>query len=158
MDKDKLKFAKNCKMAEIGFKNRKKLLKDAGIAFTFPAIFAIIMSILLNLILLSVVLFEVLLYGAFATYAHLCNRDDISKCNVGTTNFTYKDYKQMKKSGELDKLYQKVEEMNKQEAEENYQRYLEFVNGKTYTPVKTSSVENIQETDKDNEIENNNNL
>ena len=89
MEQDKLKFAKNCKMAEIGFKNRKKILKDAGIAFTFPAIFAIIMSILLNPILLSVVLFEVLLYGAFATYAHLCNRDDISKCNVGTTNFTY---------------------------------------------------------------------
>ena len=101
MDQNKLKFARNCKRAEIGFKNRKKLLKDSAIAFIFPAIFAIIMSILLNPLLLGVLIFEVLLYGSFATYTHLCNRDDIKKCNVGTTNFTYKDYKQMKKSGEL---------------------------------------------------------
>ena len=149
MDQNKLKFARNCKRAEIGFKNRKKLLKDSAIAFIFPAIFAIIMSILLNPLLLGVLIFEVLLYGSFATYTHLCNRDDIKKCNVGTTNFTYKDYKQMKKSGELDRLYQQIDEEMQKEAQEMYPQYLEFISGKRYTPVVTTS-ERVEEDKKDN--------
>ena len=51
-----------------------------------------------------------------------------------------------------------IEEMQKQETNEMYQQYLEFVKGKSYTPVKTSSVENNQETENANEIEINNNL
>ena len=108
-----------------------------GIAFIFPGVFAIIMSILMNPILLTVLIFEGLLYGSFATYAHLCNRDDINKCGK-EYNLTYTDYKQMKKSGELEILYKQIEEMQKQEANEMYSQYLDFVKGKSYTPVKTT--------------------
>lgn len=151
MEQDKLNFAKNCQRAEIGFKNRKRLLRDFAVTCIFPAGFAIIMSILLNPIILSVVLLEVLLYGSFATYAHLCNCDDIKKCNVGTTNFTYKDYKQMKKSGELDKLYQQIEDIEKQEAKEMYSQYLEFCKGKSYTSVKIDSIDKIEELETNND-------
>ena len=157
MEQDKLNFAKNCKYTETGFKSRKKLLKRMGISFIFPAIVAICMSIVYP-VFLGIVFFEVLLYGSFATYAHMCNRDDINECNVGSTNFTYKDYKEMKKSGELDKLYQHIEELNKKEAEKNYQQYLRFVEGKSYTPVKTLFVEKNQDTKDNNDVEINNNL
>ena len=155
MEQDKLKFAKNCKRAEIGFKNRKKLLKDAGIAFIFPAIFAIIMSITFPIIW-AVFACITALYGSFVFYAHLCNVNDINQCGK-EINFTYKDYNQMKKSGELVRLYKQIEEMQKQEANEMYSQYLDFVKGKTYTPVKTTDkkVENQYEFV---EKENNNNL
>ena len=65
MEKDKLNFAKNCKRAEKGFKSRKKLLKDAGIAFIFPAIFAIIMSITFP-VLWAVFACFIALYSSFA--------------------------------------------------------------------------------------------
>ena len=156
MEKDKLNFVKKCKIAEEGFKNRKKLLKDTGIAFIFPAIFAIIMSITFP-ILWAVFAGITALYSSFIFYAHLCNVNDINQCGK-ETNFTYTDYKQMKKSGELERLYKQIEEMQKQEANEMYSQYLEFVKGKTYTSVKTSSIESNAEIKTDDDIEINNNL
>ena len=156
MEQDKLKFAKNCKIAEEGFKNRKKLLRDFSIACIFPAAFAVFMSIFTSPIILTVLMIEVLLYGSFATYAHLCNRDDINKCGK-EYNLTYADYKQMKKSGELERLYKQIEEMQKQEANEMYSQYLDFVKGKTYTSLKTSSIESNEEIQTD-DVEINNNF
>jgi len=155
MEQDKLKFAKNCKIAEKGFKNRKKLLKDIGIRFIFPAIFAIIMSTTFPIIW-AVFACITALYGSFVFYAHLCNVNDINQCGK-EINFTYKDYKQMKKSGELERLYKQIEEMQKQEANEMYSQYLDFVKGKTYTSVKTSSIESNAEIQTD-DVEINNNL
>ena len=64
----------------------------------------------------------------------------------------------MKKSGELERLYKQIEEMQNQEANEMYSQYLEFVKGKTYSTVKTSSIESNEEIKTDNDIEINNNL
>ena len=79
-------------------------------------------------------------------------------CNNGCKQqFTYTDYKQMKKSGELERLYKQIEEMQKQEANEMYSQYLDFVKGKTYSTIKTSSIESNEEIQTD-DVEINNNL
>ena len=157
MEKDKLQFAKNYEKIKDKLRFRKKIMIDMGIAFIFPTIFIGIMAMSFPIILFLLV-FEGLMYGTFAGYAHLCNRVDIDNCNKGCEKqFTYKEFKQMKKSGELENLYKQIKEMDKKEAEETYSQYLEFVKGKTYSPVKSSSVENNEEieTNKDEEINNN---
>lgn len=156
MEQDKLNFARKCKNAEIGFKNRKKLLKDTGIAFIFPAIFAIVMSIAFPLVL-AVLGLEIALYSAFILYAHHCNVNDINHSGE-EINFTYKDYKQMKNSGELETLYKQIEEIDKKEAEERYKEYLEFVKFKSYTSVNTSFTEENKEAGSTIEVDNINNL
>lgn len=159
MEQDKLNFAKNCKIAEKGFKTRKKMLKDMAIAFAVPGLFVIILSTVFPIVL-TILAFEVLLYGSFATYAHLCNCEDIKKCNVETTNFTYKDYKQMKKSGELVRLYQQIEEIKNKQSEEMYSHYSEFIKNNINTTIKTSSFKNnnkseVKLNDSMNEIDKN---
>lgn len=158
MEQDKLNFAKNYRKADTKIKNRKKLMKDLRISFIMPGIFVSILAIMKPIFLLFL-LFEGVLYGTFAGYAHLYNRNDIDNCNVGNKNrIKYADYKEMKKSGELDKLIQQINEEEKQEAEKMYKEYLEFVKGKSYTSINTSFTEEEKQADTTTEVDNINNL
>ena len=158
MEKDKLNFAKNCRRIEEDIKNRKKNVKGLALSLGIPFIFAILYSILNPWVAILYFIFASALFGIVCVTAHYYNRRDIDNCNIKNANqFTYTDYKQMKKSGELERLYKQIEEMQNQEATEMYSQYLDFVKGKTYTPVKTTDkkIENQYEFV---EKENNNNL
>ena len=150
MEQDKLNFTKNYLMIKDNFTMRKKDVVSTAKTAGFISLFAIF-ALIHTLWALPFLLIPNLYLIASCISVYYYNYKDIENCNVGNIKkITYKEFKQMKKSGELQQLIDEINKQNQQEAAESYKAYLEFVKGKTYTPINIT-----EESEQQNEIDKN---
>lgn len=119
---DKIKFAKNFRTKQDMFNNINKLQKGTIIAVGVPAVVSTALSIINPLFLITLLIDGVIglpLIG-FSQYR---KHEIVRECRNGCENpISYKEFKQMSKSGELEKLIQQVRIEEQQEFNEQYKQ------------------------------------
>lgn len=117
---DKIKFAKNFRTKQKLFNKINKTQKELSIGAVIPAAVATAFSII-NPLFLFTLLIEGVVVLPLVGFSQYRKHEIVKECNNNSgLPITYKDFKQMLKSGELENLIQQVKVNEQQEFNEQY--------------------------------------